>query len=141
MNSCESMGIFGNFAKLSLPGKQGTDGLHPAQAQRSQMHRRRSAAVSRSERDQPQHVACNRRVHRQFAARPFHPSYGFRLSHSHRITPPQNLNLGRGSNCTIFAIFLQKTRVGRGAPGKNSLKITITAWILTITGATKNVAG
>jgi len=67
----------------------------------------------------------------RFPAPIFHfvlPIIGFYIFHStlpHRITPSQNLNLGRDSTCTIFAIFLQKTRVGRGSPGKNSLKIKI----------------
>ena len=44
-------------------------------------------------------------------------------------------------NCTIFAIFLQKSRVGRGANAENSLKIRIALWLLTITGVFRTAAG
>src|SRR5450756_1638584 len=63
----------------------------------------------------------------------------FCLSSPDRITPFQNLNLGRDSNCTIFAIYFQKTGVGRGSPGKNPLKIIITPWILGIFAVMRRV--
>ena len=48
------------------------------------------------------------------------------------IIPPANPNLCGMCNSQIFAIFLQKTGVGWGSPGKNPIKIIITLLILEI---------
>src|SRR5450756_743280 len=70
-----------------------------------------------------------------------HSSFEFRHSRPHRITPLENLNLGRDSNCTIYAIYFHFSGVGRGSARKNSLKIRIAPWILGINGVSKNAAG
>src|SRR5450756_2196520 len=53
-------------------------------------------------------------------------------------TPLENLNLGRDSNCTIYAIYFHFSGVGRGSDPKNSLKTIITPWLLWIIGVLKN---
>jgi hypothetical protein len=60
-----------------------------------------------------------------------HSAY-FRLSSLRSTTDPENLNLGGGSNCTIYAIYFHFSGVGRGSDRKNSLKIRITQQMLII---------
>jgi len=76
----------------------------------------------------------------QFVIGAGHRLRAIRVSCPHRITPPENLNLGKESNCTIYAIYFQKTGVGRRSTGKNSLKIIIAPWILWIIAITSRAA-
>ena len=57
-----------------------------------------------------------------------------------RITAPENLNFSRECRMQIYAIYFQKTGVGRGSARKNSLKNRIAPWLLMIIGITRRVA-